>query len=194
MFETDKYASGLIGEYERLFAPLKDKSIKYLEVGIHKGGSLLWAKDYFDNPKANIFGIDKELPTGECKDILNNQVSILMLEADQASFENLTRTTLLMLRGTLRNPEEGLDIIIDDGCHFARETETTFKALWPLLKSGGIYIIEDWAAPYAFPNEPRYKGMPDLVKSLAKREDVAGVKIVHNIPGCSGSYAAYWKK
>jgi hypothetical protein len=35
------------------------------------------------------------------------------------------------------------DVVIDDGSHISSDIITTHSALWPHLKSGGIYEIED---------------------------------------------------
>ena len=38
-----------------------------------------------------------------------------------------------------------LDLVVDDGCHFLEETRATFETVFPFLRPGGIYVIEDWA-------------------------------------------------
>jgi predicted O-methyltransferase YrrM len=38
-----------------------------------------------------------------------------------------------------------LDCVIDDASHDLELTRTSFSTLFPLLRPGGIYIIEDWA-------------------------------------------------
>jgi predicted O-methyltransferase YrrM len=40
---------------------------------------------------------------------------------------------------------EPVDIIIDDGAHSYPETRAAFETLFPLLRPGGLYVIEDWA-------------------------------------------------
>lgn len=40
---------------------------------------------------------------------------------------------------------EPLDLVIDDASHFYAETRASFEILFPRLRSGGLYIIEDWA-------------------------------------------------
>jgi hypothetical protein len=38
-----------------------------------------------------------------------------------------------------------LDLVIDDASHMYEPTRSSFEALFPLCKPGGLYIIEDWA-------------------------------------------------
>lgn len=38
-----------------------------------------------------------------------------------------------------------LDLVIDDASHQYRPTLKSFNALFPLLRPGGFYVIEDWA-------------------------------------------------
>jgi Methyltransferase domain len=50
-------------------------------------------------------------------------------------------------RGILAKEFAGkpLDLVIDDGSHLLEPTRSSFNALFPALRSGGIYVIEDWA-------------------------------------------------
>ena len=54
--KTDKALNwhGFIELYEQIFFPLREKPIKFLEIGIFKGGSIEVWQDYF--PKAKIYG------------------------------------------------------------------------------------------------------------------------------------------
>jgi hypothetical protein len=39
---------------------------------------------------------------------------------------------------------ERLDLVIDDASHMLEPTRATFNCLFPLLRPGGTYVIEDW--------------------------------------------------
>ena len=63
------------------------------------------------------------------------------------------------------------DIIIDDGSHMSHHVIASFEALFPHVKLGGLYVVEDLATAYW----PNWGGDPDpsaqyrtidLVKSL----------------------------
>lgn len=45
---------------------------------------------------------------------------------------------------------QDFDIIIDDGGHTMNQQITSFKILFPALKSGGIYVIEDLHTSYTY--------------------------------------------
>jgi demethylmacrocin O-methyltransferase len=167
-YPTDKYDSGLIPEYEKIFADLRKEPIKYLEVGILMGGSLKWAKDYFA-PGSDILGIDmvipSELPEG-----------VKTFGINQNDWKSLTEFAKQLAP---------FDIIIDDGSHIRGLTENTFNALYLFLKPGGKYIIEDWGAPY-FPRwVEQCAGMNTLVTDLVWQYGGAVVRPVN----ISGSYA-----
>lgn len=46
--------------------------------------------------------------------------------------------------------DEPIDLVIDDASHRYHETLASFEVLFPRLRPGGWYIIEDWAADYAY--------------------------------------------
>jgi predicted O-methyltransferase YrrM len=50
-----------------------------------------------------------------------------------------------------------LDLVIDDASHQLAQTRASFDTLFPLLRPGGDYVIEDWAWAHAIPD--LYDGM-----------------------------------
>jgi SAM-dependent methyltransferase len=145
--QSDKSISGLFTAYETLFSDLKTEPIKYLEMGILNGGSLVWAKNYFAEGSL-IYGLDRTLPP-EIEGIVMQQIE----QNDSVGLVDF---------GKLNGP---FDIIIDDGSHVRVLTENTFNCLYQFLKPGGLYIIEDWGAGY-FPQWSHCKGMETLVTDL----------------------------
>lgn len=41
-----------------------------------------------------------------------------------------------------------LDVVIDDGSHLSPDVLTTFNTLFPLLRDGGVYAVEDTQTSY----------------------------------------------
>lgn len=44
-----------------------------------------------------------------------------------------------------QNFPTGIDLVIDDASHLYEQTKATFENVFPLVRAGGMYIIEDWA-------------------------------------------------
>jgi O-antigen biosynthesis protein len=118
-----------IEEYDRVFTPLRDKPIRLLEIGLGYGRCLeLWEK-YF--PNAEIVGIENE-PT-RLGHYSGDRLKVYL--GDQ------TDTAFLDTLGDF-------DIIIDDGGHTMKQQQTSFWHLFPKMKDGGIYVIEDLHTSY----------------------------------------------
>lgn len=148
-YDTDKIESGLIAEYEKLFAGLKGKPIKYLEIGIWRGGSLRWAQNFF-GAQSEVFGIDI--------DVKKQIDGARLFQADQNNSEQLEKVAA----------EIGLlDIIIDDGSHERTPTRKTFETFFKRLKPDGFYVIEDWTA--FFTHGEAYKGTTELMIELGRK-------------------------
>jgi hypothetical protein len=88
--------------------------------------------EYFS--QAKIYGLDIER-----RDKVEDSRYTFVL-GDQSSDE--------FWKGFLERESDLWDIVIDDGSHFAKHIETTFKWMWPRISSGGLYIIEDLACAY----------------------------------------------
>lgn len=103
--------------YDNIFAPLQDKPIKLLEIGIWRWGSIKLWNDYFTHPQREIHGI-------EINDIGQLKVPF-------------------MYKGDIKTwtPPMEFDIIIDDGSHILEEQKIAYQRLFPYCKS--LYFIED---------------------------------------------------
>lgn len=96
-----------------------------LEVGVWNGASLLKHRERFKH----IFGIDNRFFTVPgCK--------VYIGSVSHAVFMESTKSDIVSDVGQL-------DAIIDDASHRPYHQHNTFKALWPILKDGGTYCIED---------------------------------------------------
>jgi hypothetical protein len=134
-YDTDKVEHRYLEQYDPILQPLADREIKLLELGVHKGGSLLLWRDYF--PKGTIIGIDLQLPND-----LAGEERIQMFQGSQGDVRFLTEVADKIA-------PEGFDIIIDDASHLAQLTRTSFWHLFDNhLKPSGLYAIEDWGTGY----------------------------------------------
>lgn len=113
--------------YAVYFEPFREKPFKLLEMGILGGDGLLTWSRYFTHPKTVIAGIDIE--THRCQKINDPRVQVLKGSSCDPKFLE-----------TLPHP---FDAIIDDASHFASQQIASFLSLWPRLKVGGLYFIED---------------------------------------------------
>lgn len=119
--------------YERHFARYINRPVLILEIGVFKGGSLQMWKRYF-GPYARIVGIDID-PT--CKAFEETQISVRIGDQSDPEF----------LHSVLQEFGEP-DIIIDDGSHQQQHILASFRALYPFMRSDGVYLVEDLHVAY----------------------------------------------
>ncbi len=146
-YVTDK-STLYLKNYEEYFQPFIDKDIKLLELGIHKGGSLLLWADYFR--KGVIIGLDVKL----CQ--INDSSDRIHM------YQGLQEDCALLDRIRSETAPAGFDVIIDDASHIGELTKIAFWHLFDNhLKPGGVYIIEDWRTGYwgKWPDGKQYKPM-----------------------------------
>lgn len=119
--------------YDQYFSRFRGTKLKFLEIGVSKGGSLKLWREYF-GADAVIFGIDIE-PTCAEQNGKYGQVRI----GSQIDFEFLNDVIKEM---------GGVDIVLDDGSHQMDHVSKTMKFLFPKLRSPGVYLIEDLHTAY----------------------------------------------
>lgn len=119
--------------YSKYLAPYKDKEIKFLEIGIFEASGVKFWESYLQ--KADLHFID--ITFDRVKYFSNRSHYYL---ADQANIYDLRRV--------IRDSGGNYDIIIDDGGHTMSQQIVSFVTLFPELKSGGLYIVEDTHTSY----------------------------------------------
>lgn len=130
----------IIDAYNDLFlnvlAPFRPK--RMLEIGIWHGGSLALWRDVFDG--CQIVGVDKSdklLPAAAAHLTEDPRVSMEWFQCPNRRLGDLGE----------------FDLIVYDGGHDAGIVFPTFDLLWPKLRPGGLFIIEDWKPDFCNPNE-----------------------------------------
>ncbi len=136
--------------YAKHFDPIRDKCISLLEIGVDEGKSINTWLEYF--PKATICGID-DIARGYPVD-----PRYTFVHGDQAD------EGFLIHFGSKHGSD--WDIIIDDGGHHNREIILSFMHLWPLVRPGGLYCIEDLGVHYIHPNRHLFGLPPHLVHTV----------------------------
>lgn len=124
--------------YEFFLAPWRDEPFVMMELGIggyeypEKGGEGLrtW-REYF--PNAVIHGVD----------LHQKSFTIPGVTIHQCAQDNIGK-----LREIVKHMVWAPDLIIDDASHNNLLTLVSFRTLFPLLKPGGIYVVEDAHTSY----------------------------------------------
>lgn len=119
--------------YERYLSPFRGKPVKMLEIGVSGGGSMdMWRK--YLGPDAFLVGIDVDPRCAKFNGV-SGQIRIGS-QADEAFlfsiYEEMGR----------------FDIVLDDGSHDSKHIRKSFEYLYPRVRDGGLYIIEDLHAAY----------------------------------------------
>jgi hypothetical protein len=134
--QTDKGLPGHgYSEVYPKYVPSDPKKI--LEIGVRHGCSLRMWNEFYPNIES-IYGIDfcVEITLDQLKRIQSENNKYKLFHADQSNREHLQ--TVVKHIGA-----EQLDFILDDGSHCTDHQQISLASLLPLVKSKGLYIIED---------------------------------------------------
>jgi hypothetical protein len=112
------------------------------ELGMWDGGSVaFWSEVFHPRKHVAIDRADREDSAYfRCyKENHGRQASISThWRTDQADKQRLQEIVAAEFDGLL-------DLVIDDCSHLYAPTRVSFEALFPLIRPGGMYVIEDWA-------------------------------------------------
>ena len=150
-YKTSKYGHLYHNLYGFYFGHIKNEQLNILEIGIGcgmsfgVGKSLMSWKEYFQNSKISIFEYNQN-----CAEKFRDKMDNLYI-GDQSNFDDLRKV----------EKNGPYDLIVDDGGHSRRQMINSLVGLFPYLKSGGVYAVEDLF--FANSNQRRYK---DLDKSM----------------------------
>lgn len=164
-YDTDK-SDRYLANYREAFSGLFDQEIALLELGIRSGGSLALWHDLF--PHGQIAGLDVK--------------SAQALDSERiTTYQGRQQDTALLDRIAEEVAPGGFDIVIDDASHIAEYARTTFWHVFQRhLKSGGIYVIEDWGTGYwsSWPDGGRYRDAQQRVVGRLRRMIYGGSEVL----------------
>ena len=149
-YGTDKVRHGFLQIYADLFgAPEAVKNM--MEIGVFYGASIQMWRDYFVNAK--VYGVDGftgimgngkvECPQGSCigdlymkKEPFGPRVKLVKADqGDSSVMEGMAKE--------LQKEKISFDVIVEDGSHKYEDQQKNLAQLFPLIKPGGYYVIED---------------------------------------------------
>jgi hypothetical protein len=142
-------AHGYTRIYEPFFARMRGKELTFVEIGLHRseadhrrsfnaaeGGTIavaqrapsleMW-RSYF--PRANLYGFDIDDFTTV------NIERCTIVRGDMSSHKDLEHFI-----DVVENP---IDILIEDASHSSHHQQIALATLFPYIRSGGFYMIED---------------------------------------------------
>jgi cephalosporin hydroxylase len=138
---TDKSSIG--HRYTHIYADLFDTKRldvrNVCEIGVQRGRSIKMWDEYFTNAK--ITGVD-----------ISNRCLQHVQQSDKVKIIIHSATDKDIVPLLHSEAPSGFDIIIDDGSHKPKDQIDSFEILFPLLKNGGLYIVED-VYPESFGND-----------------------------------------
>ncbi len=123
--------------YEKHFEQFRNNSLTILEIGFGEGCSAHMWQDYFPNATLYFIDINPSYISQKKKEFSSRCHFYI---ADQSKQKDL-----LEVASTANNE---FDIIIDDGSHQCAHQIFSFKILFPFIKKGGCYVIEDLHTSY----------------------------------------------
>lgn len=136
----------LLGKHRRvvedIFALGTQENIKRIvDIGIFKGGSMALYALIFAPEK--LVGIEYSTTPQES---LERFITNRGLRNHVRSYYGTSQADTERIREIIKNefPDAALDLVVDDASHLYVETRASFEMWFPLLRPGGIYIIENW--------------------------------------------------
>ena len=121
--------------YSLFFEPLKKKPIKFAEIGVFRGASILVWRQFFS--RARIYGFDMDLESMTTLKQMNypgvflDYVDATKADSMESVFQKYT------------SDGELFDVILDDALHNVGQQCITIQTCMSKLKQGGLLIIED---------------------------------------------------
>ena len=150
-YKPTKRIHNYLKHYWRHFGDIRHDTRNFLEVGVQTGASLrMWA-DFF--PNATIYGVDID---EECK----------KLEAERTKIYIASSTDAAAMQALARDAGGTFDVIMDDGSHFYRDQIETFKILFPYIKNGGFYAVEDLGVTHGVHRQIAINAFQELVEGI----------------------------
>ena len=152
-------AHGYSKFYEKVFLEFKDKKINVLEIGSFYGNASAAMFFYFRN--ANIFGADIN---PDMFNYTSKRMTSFFVNSSSAS----------SIQKNIIDKKIEYKIIIEDASHMLKDQIISLFYLFPILESGGYFIVEELDFPETREDMRIGQEFPDLksiLKNILKKQD-----------------------
>lgn len=158
-YGTDKAST--FHDYLRVYATLipYGRPVNLLEIGWGDGASMRMWQSYL-HVESTIVGVDINEPKEQIPGVYD-----VVVDATSPDVQ------------TLVEHHGPFDFIIDDGSHMSPDVIDTFQLLWPLVKPGGFYIIEDLHVSY----HPDWKGWDPTTVERRRSPGLSSMEVVKRL-------------
>ena len=160
----NKPGHGFSNFYEKKLKTYKNKELNILEIGSYAGASAAAFTKYFPNSK--VFCFDVNISNFKYK-----SKNIHVFGLDIKNEKKVEKTTQNIF---LQHKFNKFDLIIDDGSHNLDDILIGLKFFFNFLKSGGLYIIEDFKHPnyYKYNNNIKHILIDEFLINLSKKKTI----------------------
>lgn len=148
----------LVDTYVAMVDELQPRAI--FELGIFRGGSAALIAQLARPDKL----VAVDLDPGPCEP-LERFIDAHDLRSTVVPYYGIDQADAGRLEEIVAGEFDGpLDVVIDDASHLEGPTRASFNCLFPHVRPGGLYIIEDWAWPHIGKGspDPFYQGVTPI--------------------------------
>jgi len=117
-----------------------------VELGIYQGGSTAFLYRAFRAECVVAFDLETE-PAPALEQYIDEHGLRDRVHTHYGVDQSDTATVLRLLAADVG--DSPIDFVVDDASHFYAPTRASFEALFPRLREGGEFVIEDWAWSHA---------------------------------------------
>lgn len=179
-FVLDK-PTRLLDQYRALWPRISANAIQnLLELGIYDGGSIVFWFELLAPVKYVALDL---APWGDI-DYFRRYLESRNLGSRIKTYWQTDQGDREGLRTICQDEFDGpLDLVVDDASHLYAPTRASFETLFPLLRPGGLFIIEDWSWG-CWPNLPK----------LSHPDGTELPQLVHQLTDAAGSMQRFLKQ
>jgi len=140
-YKTDKSPYNDVGHrhpytavYSLFFSRFRFQPVRFVEIGIAGGNSILLWRTYFTHKDTHIFGFDRD------KNFLQNTLNFGLPGVSVGEMDVYEEDSI---RKGLEATGGNLDVLLDDSSHGLVDQIRIIKQGLPFVKPGGLIVIED---------------------------------------------------
>ena len=164
---------------------LPERVDNMVECGIFKGGSVAMYEALFSPER--FVALDRDKRGNALDEWLERRSATDRVRPYYATDQNDRPALEMIARENFKGEDRSLDLVIDDGAHRYEPCKNSLNVFLPLLRPGGVYIIEDWgwahwpdaefqeeaaSRQYADQNIPLTKLIFEVVMLAASRPEI----------------------